>query len=554
MAVAFLALGGALEGASIALLIPLITLLTTEAEGEAGAVLQRLEQLMPDASRQTHVLVLALGILVLVITKNVVSYVGTVLTTSLRESAVREIRRRLLDGVLHASADVFDKRTTGDLSNVLLSETNMVLRQLDLLTLLAQRFAVTASYFAAIMLISWQLTLLTVLLGAALALLAVPLWRRVLRQGHALTLANGELARRLTETFGGIRVLRATNSEDREAQQFAAVNAEQARAEAVMVRTSTVLHGATETIGVAGAMALIALANRLVLGPGGVGVAEFLAFCFGLLRLLPGVNQMYSLQAGIVSHTSSSEKVLEWLGLPRHPARPFGDAAIDTLREGIRFERVCFTYQNGHRALSDVSLFVRTGEQLAIVGASGAGKSTFASLLLRLREPTSGRITFDGRDYWDIEPACYHRFVAFVEQEPFLFDATIAENVAYGVPGVTRDAVLNALSTVKLDALVARLPQGIDTMVGERGATLSGGQRQRMAIARALVRSPQLLILDEPTSALDPSTEREVVDAIEAAGVGRTTIVIAHRLSTIERADRVIEFEEGRVRDVASVA
>jgi ABC-type multidrug transport system fused ATPase/permease subunit len=184
---------------------------------------------------------------------------------------------------------------------------------------------------------------------------------------------------------------------------------------------------------------------------------------------------------------------------------------------------------------------------VALVGASGAGKTTLASLLLRLREPTQGRILFDGVDHWTFERTSFAKNVAWVEQDPFLFQASVRENVAYGAPDATLDEIWEALRIVRLDEFVRTMQDGIETQVGERGTTLSGGQRQRLAIARALVRKPQVLILDEPTSALDPETEHEVVNAMEAASVGRTTLVIAHRISTVARAASVLTFRDGGV-------
>jgi ABC-type multidrug transport system fused ATPase/permease subunit len=171
-------------------------------------------------------------------------------------------------------------------------------------------------------------------------------------------------------------------------------------------------------------------------------------------------------------------------------------------------------------------------------------------LLLRLREPTAGTIAFDGVSHWDFSPESFHRAVALVEQEPFMFNCSIADNVAYGASWVTRADIEAAIQKVQLADVVQRLPEGYDTVLGERGATLSGGQRQRLAIARAIVRNPALLVLDEPTSALDSVTEKEVVAAIDAASAGRTTIIITHRPSTVEHATRVVRLARGGVEGV----
>jgi ATP-binding cassette subfamily B protein len=242
--------------------------------------------------------------------------------------------------------------------------------------------------------------------------------------------------------------------------------------------------------------------------------------------------------------------MIAWLDLPSYPARPFGSRKLDELRSGIRVVGLSYAYAEGQPVLRDLSFELRAGETVAILGSSGSGKTTFANLLLRLREPAAGTIEFDGISHWEFSAESFHRAVALVEQEPFMFNCSIAENVAYGAPWVSRADVESAIQKVQLADVIRRLPEGYDTVLGERGATLSGGQRQRLAIARAIVRNPALLVLDEPTSALDSETEKEVVAAIDAASAGRTTIIITHRPSTVEHAGRVVRLSRGGLERV----
>ncbi len=237
------------------------------------------------------------------------------------------------------------------------------------------------------------------------------------------------------EIFGGLRVIRSTANERGEAAAFLALNETQARAEGKMVRSSTVLLGAVETLGVAGAMALTAGSYTFLVAPGVLTVSEFFAFSFALLRLLPMANQAYGLQAQIASMSGSVEQVLHWLELPTYPSRPFGTSSLSRLTDGIELQQLTFRYGEGRRVLDGAVCRIPAGATVAIVGPSGAGKTTLFSLLLRQRELDSGRILFDGRDHWDFAPGDYHQNVAVVEQDPYIFNASVAENVAYGVPG-----------------------------------------------------------------------------------------------------------------------
>jgi ATP-binding cassette, subfamily B, bacterial MsbA len=542
-------LSGVIEGALVGMLVPLLSMLAGTNLG-ADSAIHRVLPFLLELDRTTQVAVLACSILLLVSTKNLLAYVALNWAGRLRASGLIELRRQLLDRILHAPPAILEKHTSGEVAGVFLLEATRVNRALDYLIALTQRAITVAGYFVALVVLSWSLMLATVGLGVVLGALSLRLMRRTMRVGREIAAANSELGRQVSESVGGLRVVRVTASEATLAESFAHWNRVQAEREIDGTVSQTTLTGITETLGVAGAMLLTWLAHAVWVADGSLDVSRFLAFSFGLLRLLPALNQVYTMQGSVASLVGSIEKALSWLDLPRYPVRPFGSRKLSDIRQAVTFNELGFAYPNGHEAIRSISFDVRAGETVALLGASGSGKSTLANLLARLREPTAGSILIDGVDHWEFEPVSFHRAVALVEQDSFLFNRSIAENVAYGAPWVTREDVLAAIHSVQLSDMIERLPQGVDTVVGERGATISGGQRQRLAIARAIVRDPKLLILDEPTSALDAETEREVVRAIDAASVGRTTLIITHRPSTVAHAARILRIEDGRLKSV----
>jgi len=537
--------GGILDGATVGLLMPLLATLTG-AESSSNA----LEFLFPwllklDSSRR--IVILASALFLLVALKNVTTHGSLVMASRLRANALIELRRQLLDRLLHAPPATLEKHTTGEIVATLLAEATRVNRCIEYTITLAQRLIMVFGYLIAVVILSWKLTLATIALGVVLGACSALIGKRALKLGRDLAGAGLELGRQVSETVGGWRVVRTTASEAKQAKAFQSWNAAQANAEADVALSQALIVGTTETLGMAGAMGLTAMAHTIWLSSGTMDASRFLAFAFGMMRLLAALNQVYSLQTAVTALTGSIERTLTWLDTPHYPERPFGTRELRDITQGVTFDRVSFQYPGGSGGVKAVSFHLPAGQTLAVLGASGSGKSTLVSLILRLREPSEGKILIDGVDHWEFSAGDFHRTVAFVEQDPFLFNGTIAENVAFGAPWVTREDVLAAIARVHLSDFLAGLPRGVDTIVGERGATVSGGQRQRLAIARAIVRDPKLLILDEPTSALDAATEREVVLAIEAARVGRTTIVISHRPGTVERADRTLTMRDGVV-------
>jgi ATP-binding cassette, subfamily B, bacterial MsbA len=541
-------LAGALEGSTFGLLLPLLSTLTGSSTG--NDLVSRYFPQTAAFGPAARVVLLCAGTLGLFVLKNVVGYLAVRGAASIRQRALEELRRQLLDRVLYAEPAFLEKTTTGEISGIFLVEAGRANRALEYALSLTQRALIACGYAAAILVISLRLTVLTVMLGIALGAVTEFISRRSLKHGRDLASASTQLGREVSETVGGLRVVRATAAQEERAQTFNLANAEHARADVAMSFTTHRSVAANEVLGIAGAMALTAAAHILWISTGELPVSHFLAFGFGLVRLLPSLNQVYNMHAAVAGFTGSVECVLRWLNLSQYPVRPFGKKTLTSITRGLSFEDVSFGYSGGRKALDRVSFEIKAGEMTAIVGSSGSGKTTLVSLLLRLREASSGTIRIDGIDHWEFEPKSFHRAIAFVEQDPFMFNRSIAENVLYGAPWLGRADAERALRQVQLWDSVTNLPDGIDTILGERGATLSGGQRQRLAIARAIVRDPALLILDEPSSALDPVTEREVMAAIEAVSAGRTTLIITHRPTTVAGARRVIRLGDGKLEAV----
>ena len=537
------------EGVGVGLLVPLLSLLLGGENATPMRPIQWLEQQLPGRSPAAYVAVACVAILAAIAAKNAAGYAAHVLAARLKRNISINLRDALFRQLHRADLDVFDTSPAGELANVFLVETFRTTMATDAMVGLLQRSSIAAFYVLALFYLSWPLTLLVVGLAVALGSALAFVYGRLSHAGAELTEANHRMAAVLGQSFAGVRVVRATNSQQREVNEFHLVNVAQARAEESSARASSLLFPLTETLAVAGATVIITSAYVFLVRPGYMFSSYLLAYGFVLLRLLPLLNQLYQLQGHLLYLAGGSQEVQSWLDRPEYPARAFGRTEFSGLRHEIRFERVSYEYPNGTRALSDVSFTVRRGETVAIVGRSGSGKSTLTALLLRLRPPASGIVRVDGRDYWEFTPESWHRATALVEQDAFLFHGTLRENIVYGWPQASDAELARALSVANLDDVIESLPQGLETVVGERGVMISGGQRQRIAIARAVIRDPDILILDEATSHLDPVSEQLVQQALHNASRGRTTIIIAHRLSTIREADQLIVLERGAVAE-----
>jgi ATP-binding cassette, subfamily B, bacterial MsbA len=318
-----------------------------------------------------------------------------------------------------------------------------------------------------------------------------------------------------------------------------------------VTRIAALAQPITETVGTAIAVAILWIGAVEVLVDGALTGAALITFLILVMRMLQPLKQLSQVPTTAQQSLAAAERLFETLDTPTETARDRGTRQVAEFRSAVTFEGVSFAYEPGAApVLADVSFTARRGEVVALVGPSGAGKSTLVDLIPRFYEPTGGRILIDGVDARDITLASLRSLTGIVSQDTVLFNDTVRSNIAYGRPGAYSDAQVEAAArAANAHAFITDLPEGYDTVLGERGTRLSGGQRQRLAIARALLIDPPILILDEATSALDTESERLVQEAIERLLAGRTVFVIAHRLSTIEYADQILVLDRGRVAE-----
>lgn len=350
----------------------------------------------------------------------------------------------------------------------------------------------------------------------------------------------------IQQTLTGIPVVQAFVQEDRERERF-----EQFADTAIRAQQRSTLLGSINNLGsglitALGTGVILWLGARHVMD-GRLTVGGILVFIVYLTTLQTQIKVFANVHTTLRNLDASVDRVLDVLTTePEVPERP-GACAIGKARGQVELEHVTFGYEPDRPVLRDISLAVQPGETIAIVGATGAGKTTLVNLIPRFFDPWQGRVWLDGQDVRELQVPSLRRQIAIVLQEPFLFPMSVAGNIAYGRPEATRAEIEAAAHAANAHEFITRLPSGYDAVLGERGATLSGGERQRLSIARALLKDAPILILDEPTSALDAATEQSLLEALSRLMTGRTTFIIAHRLSTVRQADRIVVLQDGRI-------
>ena len=408
-----------------------------------------------------------------------------------------------------------------------------------------------AGAFVLMFLVHPTLALIVALIVPVMMAVLIVAGGRMTRTWRAIYSRVGDFNVRLEETLGGVRVVQAFGNEAHETHLFAADNA---RYRATKLDAYRIMAGANalQYMGLRFVQVIV-----MVVGAGFVLRGDLTTGGYVGFLLLVGVfyRPLEKIAAVIETYPkgiAGFRRYLELLATEPEIADDAGAVEAPALRGDIVFEGVGFGYDPARPILSGIDLAIRAGETVAFVGPSGAGKTTLLALLPRFYEPTAGRITIDGLPLDRMRLNSLRRQIGLVSQDVFLFGGTLRENIAYGRLGATEAEIREAAAQAQLTSMIEGLPEGLDTVVGERGVMLSGGQKQRVAIARAFLKNPPILILDEATSALDSQTEREIQGALDALAVGRTTLVIAHRLGTIRNADRIVVMQEGRIAETGN--
>ncbi len=496
-------------------------------------------------------LAMVLGLYVL---RGFAAYGQAYLNAVAAQRLARDLRHKVYSHMQRLPIAYFDNERTGKLMSRIVWDAALVQNVLggELMNIVTAPIRVLGG-LAAMLWFSWELTSAGVLVFPAVALLIYRAGRRMRRHTAEVQTKLADLSALLQETLSAIRLVRAYGTEQYEERRFEVENVEVVRAGLRAARVSAVVSPLVELVAVAGVMTAV-LVGGWEIAHGRLTGDRLLLFVIFAQQVGTSLNSLARMNLGLQQLATAADRIFQILSLQPEIVEKPDARPLVSVHGALAFHDVSFAYDGKEQVLRGVSFELAPGETVALVGLSGAGKSTIANLILRLYEPTSGAVTIDGIDVRDVTIASLRANVALVPQEAVLFSGSVAENIAYGHRDTPSERITAAANAAGADEFIRNLPRGYDSVIGERGVTLSGGQRQRLAIARALLRDPQILILDEATSSLDARTETAVQDALQTAMKGRTTLIIAHRLSSLRMVDRIMVLQGGAIVEVGTHA
>jgi len=498
--------------------------------------------------------VLCITLLSVFFTKNLFLYIKNILLRIVELKLVKDIRDRLYKHIQTLSLGYFHKKQTGSITSIVMNDVEQL--QVALAVVFQRLFVEPINiltFITLLFIISWKLALIAIVIIPLAGITIIGIGRSIRRKSRRTQEKIAEIMQILTETLTSIRIVKAFVNEKEEVKKFTGESQNYFKLLLKRARLDLISAPVTESFGVIIGVVLLWYGGLEVLSNQGVSAEDFIRFIVILFAILGPIKQMSNVNLKIQVGAASAERIFELLDTPPEIVEDLNPVDLKVFKNSIEFDKVHFEYNDGDSLVLDqVTFSIKKGEVVAMVGPSGSGKSTIADLIPRFYDVTTGSIRIDGHDLRKATLASIRGNMGIVTQEVILFNDTIKNNIAYAQPNVSDDAIKQAAEAANALDFIEKSPEGFNTLIGERGVNLSGGQKQRLAIARALLKNPPILILDEATSALDTESEKKVQNAIENLMKDRTALVIAHRLSTVQNADKIIVINEGHVVEIGT--
>lgn len=540
-----------------ALMMPLIIALqdsaSISAPNGASSFLNTLAELFATIPQQYKLLTVILVILILTIVKNISLYYSNSISNELMLKIGISIRRHCIQFFMNQQLGFYKKSQTGELLSKVNEQVQRSEMLVNYLLTIVSNTLVILFLLALLIALSPALTAYVVFIIVILGFLLKRLFKAVSVNGNSAAGYISEFSGCIGEIISGMRVIKAFNGQNTEIKRADLVLKKRFDAELRSWRLQSAVGPITETIGIMLVLSILFIGTWLNSGDGRIELALVITYLFALMRMWPRLNHLNGVRAQFLQFYGSLVNINKMLTNEDFIEAKQGMLDFVNLKEEICFEDVTYVYPgNKAPSLRNISLVLKRGTSTALVGMSGGGKSTIADLLMGFIVPNSGKVLFDGVNVNDFRLESIRGKIGLVSQDPFLFNASIRENISYGSKGVSETRIIEAAKSAYAYEFIQSLPDGFDTIVGDRGSSLSGGQRQRIAIARAILSNPDILILDEATSALDFKSEKWVQMAIQEASINRTVLIIAHKLSTIQGADNIIVIEDGIIKEQGS--
>ena len=493
--------------------------------------------------------VLCIAILSVFFVKNIFLYIKNLLLRIVELKLVRNIRDQLYKHIQTLSLGYFHKRHTGSITSIVMNDVEQL--QIALGTVFQRLFVEPINiltFVSLLFIISWKLAIIATIIIPLAGIAIIGIGKSIRRKSRRTQQKIAEIMQILTETLSSIRIVKAFVNEKEEIKKFTRESSDYFKLLLKRARLDLISGPVTESFGVIIGVVLLWYGGTEVLMDRGLVPEDFIRFILILFSILGPIKQLSNVNLKIQVGAASAERIFELLDTPSEIVENPNPIDLGVFNKSIRFEKVHFEYsKENDQVLDQVSFTINKGEVVAMVGPSGAGKSTIADLIPRFFDVSNGVIKIDENDIRKLSLASLRSNMGIVTQEVILFNDTIKNNIAYAQQDVSDEAIHAAAKAANALEFIEKTRNGFDTLIGERGAKLSGGQKQRLAISRALLKNPPILILDEATSALDTESEKKVQKAIEALMKDRTTLVIAHRLSTVQNADKIIVIDKGKV-------